>query len=42
MSKLHYSVNLNMKKDMLTICDLLDANDIKLYDCPKKIKPCKS
>jgi len=27
---------------MLTICDLLDANNIKLYDCPKKIKPCKS
>jgi len=27
---------------MLTICDLLDANDMELYDCPKKIKPCKS
>jgi len=27
---------------MLTICDLLDANDMKLYDCPKNIKPCKS
>ena len=25
---------------MLTICDLLDANDMKLYDCPKIIKPC--
>ena len=27
---------------MLTICDLLESNRTKLYDCPKNIKPCKS